>query len=179
MRCNEGMEEVIVKDANVLIDLMKIGLMVHCSALGFKFHTTDSVKYEIKHLPQAKLLQTMVDNGQIVIDTIADDDYTELLLMHMQYSQSSNLTEADCSVMLLAEKLKARLLTSDQKLIRQAKARGIQVNGILWLTDKMVERGVVSKPEMIKYLEKLKETNQRAPRNLIEDRIAKYREYVI
>jgi predicted nucleic acid-binding protein len=88
----------------------------------------------------------------------------------------NNLSDADCSVIILAQRYNCRLLTSDRKLKRQAEDQGLRVNGLLWITDTMVENGILTGAEMIPYLERYRETNPRAPQNEINKRIEKYKE---
>lgn len=166
--------EIVVEDANIIIDLLKTGLIRFCDRLNVTFHTTDLVYREIKNEEQSRMMGIAVRNGMITVDTFEGVDAISLIAEIARYSRMTNLTPGDCSVLMLAEKMKCRLLTTDQKLKRQAEARNIKVNGFLWLTDLMVEKGVVSQPAMIDYLERLKATNRSAPVHLIDERIEKY-----
>ena len=91
----------------------------------------------------------------------------------------NNLSEADCSVLLLAKRLECRLLTSDQKLKRKAEEHGVEVNGFLWLTDLLVEEQIVTEKTMVKHLNRYLETNPRAPENEVVKRIDFYNKKII
>ena len=95
--------------------------------------------------------------------------------MEEECRSTNNLSTADCSVVLLAERLGCRLLTADQKLVHFAQSRGLETSGLLWLTDEMVEKGAVRPQDMIVYLNRYLETNKRAPEKEVNKRIAQYK----
>ena len=169
--------KIVIQDANIIIDAINMGITHFFKEMGIEFHTTDLVNNEIQGDVQRLKLDQLIADGLMLIDTLEGDDAMRLFSMTMEYGAISNLTPEDCSVMVLAEKYDARLLTGDQKLVRYAKKRNIIVNGILWITDTLVEKGIVSKKEMIPYLEKLKETNRRAPKQT-DERINDYKKLV-
>lgn len=166
--------KIVIQDANIIIDAINMGITHYFKEMGVEFHTTDLVNNEIRGDVQRLKFDKLIADGLMQIDTLEGDDAMKLFSMTMEYGAISNLTPEDCSVMVLAEKYDARLLTGDQKLVRYAKKRDIIVNGILWITDTLVEKGIVSKKEMIPYLEKLKETNRRAPKQT-DERINEYK----
>lgn len=166
--------EVIVDDTNILIDLANTGLMPKCQGLEISFRTTDMVVSELHNCRQREIISKYIADGGLSVVKIQNDDLMEVVNTYQQLSSSFSLTLADISVMLLAEHLGCRLLTDDKKLIHQAHSRGIEANGILWLTGLMVEKRIVSPLEMADYLHKLMDTNERAPRQLILERITEY-----
>lgn len=165
---------VIVEDTNILIDLVDSGLITHCDALDIEFHTTDMVISELRNSNQRLRVLQSVENGRLKVAEIKNQDLIDVSLTYYNYSRSTNLSIADISVMLQAERLKCRLLTSDQKLLNQARQRGIEANGLLWLTDYMVDSGTVQPLMMVSYLQKLLTTNDCAPRHHIMERIERY-----
>ena len=169
--------KIVIQDANIIIDAINMGITRYFKEMGVEFHTTDLVNNEIRGDVQRLNFDQLIAEGLMLIDILEGEDAMKLFSMTMEYGAISNLTPEDCSVMVLAEKYDARLLTGDQKLVRLAKKRDIIVNGILWITDTLVEKGIVSKQEMIPYLEKLKETNRRAPKQT-DERINDYKKLV-
>lgn len=170
--------EVIVEDANILIDLFNTGLIRHCQKMDVEFHTTKYVVKEIDDPNQSALLEALMANKLLLVDNIEGEDFMLFTLMAAEYKAISNLTDEDCSVMFLAEKLNCRLLTSDQKLKRHAMERGIQTNGLLWIVDMLVDDGVVSPADMITYMQNYLDTNSRAPEVEINRRIEWYRDMI-
>lgn len=169
--------DVIVEDTNILIDLFNTGLIRYCQLMDIEFHTTGYVISEINDPEQRAFVFGCVINGMLIVDNFEGDDYVLLTETKHGFVGENNLTDADCSVMLLAERLNCRLLTADQKLVRQARMRGIEVNGFLWLTDQMVELGIVPPVVMADHLQRYKDTNPRVKEPETTERIKKYKQY--
>ena len=144
--------KIIVDDTNIIIDLFKTGLLSFCMELKLEFHTTRYVVAEILESSQSAVLIGMINNGQLLIDDFVGEEYERLIKYIDECNGENNLSEADCSVLLLAKRLGCRLLTSDQKLKRKAKEHGVEVNGFLWLTDLLVKEHIVSGATMINHL---------------------------
>ena len=166
--------DIVVKDTNIIIDLINIGLSRFFRLLPIECHTTRQVIQEISDEEQLKKVALFIEDGTLIVDSFREQDLDLLIDTTMEYGKITNLTEADCSVMLLAERYGCCLLTSDQKLRKQAKERGLQVNGLLWIVDIIVEKGILSGREMIPYLLKYLESNIRAPKNDVNRRIERY-----
>lgn len=166
--------DIIVDDTNILIDLANTGLITRCQQLDVTFVTTDMVISELRNSVQRHLVDEYIANGGLTVRKIENAELVNLVITYQQLHAATNLSPADVSVMLLAERLGCRLLTNDQKLLNQARQRGIEANGMLWLTDFMVEQQVVSPLSMIDYLQLLLSTNERAPRKLIMEHIQEY-----
>lgn len=165
----------IVEDTNILIDLFNTGLIRYCQRMDMEFHTTVYVFKEIGDPNQKKFITGLIMNGLLIIDSFEGEDFTVLTNTIKEAKGKNNLSEADWSVILLAERFHCRLLTADQKLAHQARLRGIETNGFLWLTDKMVEQCVVTELEMAEFLQSYKNTNTRIPEPETTNRIKKYR----
>lgn len=168
--------DVIVEDTNILIDLFNTGLIGYCQQMDIEFHTTGYVITEINDPEQKNFVIGYVINGLLIVDNFEGDGYVQLTDTINSFIGVNNLSDADCSVMLLAERLNCRLLTADQKLARQARMRGIEANGFLWLTDMMVEQGIVSPIVMAEYLQRYKDTNPRVKEPETTERIIKYKQ---
>ena len=170
--------KIIVEDTNIIIDLFTTGLLSFCHELKLEFHTTRYVIVEIKDSKQSEVLNAIINNGLLLIDNFNGEEYERLIKFIDECNGVNNLSEADCSVLLLAKRHECRLLTSDQKLKRRAEEHGIKVNGLLWLTDMLVEEHIVSEEKMIYYLNRYLETNPRAPENEVLKRIDFYNQII-
>ena len=157
--------KIIVEDTNIIIDLFTTGLLSFCHELKLEFHTTRYVVAEILESRQSAVLIGMINNGQLLIDDFFGEEYERLIKFIDECNGVNNLSEADCSVLLLAKRHECRLLTSDQKLKRKAEEHGIKVNGLLWLTDLLVEEHILTEETMIYHLNRYLETNPRAQEN--------------
>lgn len=173
------MDVIIVEDTNILIDLFNSGLIHYCQEMDISFHTTRYVVAEIDDSEQQRIILPMIANKILIVDLLDNETFAELNAIIEECKDKNNLSDTDCSVYLLAKKLSCRLLTSDQKLRKYAQSNGIDVNGFLWLTDKMVHDNIVSKSEMITYLSKYLKSNSRAPEQEVNERIKEYKESII
>lgn len=166
---------IIIEDTNIIIDLINTGLYHFCAELNIEFHTTRYVVGEIIDPEQELLVVDMINKKELHIDDFESDDLSELYELIIECSGKNNLSEADCSMLVLAKRLGCQLLTTDQKLKRKAEEEGIQVNGLLWLIDLLVDEGVVTREKMAAYLTRYLETNSRAPKDEVIRRIERYR----
>jgi rRNA-processing protein FCF1 len=69
------------------------------------------------------------------------------------------LSETDKSVLYIANKLDACVLSSDKALRNCANNKGIEYHGMIWIFDKLVETSALTKKEAIKKLKQLIDTN--------------------
>ncbi|GAB1473166.1 hypothetical protein MASR2M69_06070 [Bacteroidota bacterium] len=69
------------------------------------------------------------------------------------------MTESDKSVLFLAEKVDAMILSSDKVVRNCAKRRSIEYHGMLWVFDKLVEHKLLSFSEAAEKLELLIRSN--------------------
>ena len=166
---------IIVEDTNILIDLFNTGLLQFCRKMDIEFHTTDFVVREIKKPEQLSTVKGLVINKELNMDVFTIDEMLQLVNLKEECRGTNNLTKADCSVVMLAERLGCRLLTADQKMVHFAQSRGLEASGLLWLTDEMVEKGVVRPQDMIVYLDRYLDSNKRAPEKEVSKRIAQYK----
>ena len=166
---------IIVEDTNIIIDLFNTGLLQFCKKMDIEFHTTDLVIKEIKMPEQRNTVKGLVTNKELNMAVFTIDEMLQLANLKEECRGKNNLTTADCSVVMLAEKLGCRLLTADQKLIHFAQSRGLEASGLLWLTDEMVEKGVVRPQDMIVYLDRYLDSNKRAPEKEVNKRKEQYK----
>lgn len=168
--------EILISDTNILIDLCGVGLIERCKDLDVDFRTVDFVIHEIKDPNQAEAVQKLIDSGDLTVMEFSPEETMELLELYARYEVRTNLSLTDCAVLLCAKKGNYRLLTGDKNLRIKAGDEGVVVSGILYLTDLMVDEGVVDCKEMADCLETLLQQNSRLPKDLIYDRINTYRQ---
>ena len=135
--------KVAVKDANVLIDLIEADLLGLWFRLGIETQTTDLVRYEIRQPVQRQRIDAFVDAGSLKIVELSSE---ELLLVQSE-SRRLKVSLADASAFALARSLGAALLSGDQVLRKAAAAAGVEVRGVLWVFDRLIEDGLISAPK--------------------------------
>lgn len=145
---------VIVNDANILIDLVDLKLLPHFFALKFEFLTTELVLAELFE-EQYQSLLPYIDNGQLTVHEMTGDDLTEIYLIQ---ASKPVLSEQDCSAFYQARQHTATLITSDNKLRAFAKEQQLEVHGHLWVFDRMVAAATITGTRAREKLSELSET---------------------
>lgn len=164
---------VVVQDASVLIDLGAAEMFDAWFSLKIETLTTSLVWREINRRTQkAKLRQFSRDN-RIRVMPLGTEAMSEVVQLKLDLPR--NLTLKDVSVLHLAMREEAVLLTGDQTLRSCAEARGVQTHGVLWLLDYMVEKRVLPSQVAVKKLELLCRLNPRLPRAECDNLLSKWR----
>ena len=166
--------DIVVSDTNIFIDLASVGMMEDSCELPVRMHTTDQVINEITDNAQKTLVGKLVDEGKITVKHFDETEFSHVIEMFQ--TRKNNVSVTDCSVWYYAKRNGYRLLTGDNKLKNSAIADGVQVSGILFLTDMLVEQKIISRKDMAEKLERLLDLNSRLPKRIINERIIKYRE---
>jgi len=166
------MKEFCIDNHN-LFNLVETGLIGFCARMEVKFLTTDIAYFDLSdNCRNKQQVDRLIDSGTLVLVPLEGEDFFQFTLTFRKQETTEKLTPVDFSLLQLAEKKRCRLLTSDPALVRLAEQRGIETNGFLWLTDRMMAQQLVPPAIMIEALQTLIETNGRAPRDLILEKIA-------
>jgi len=162
---------IVVNDASILIDLMKVDLSDEFFRLPFKMHTTDLVSAEITD-ENATRFQQYIKKKKIQIRSFSDKELEEALKIQ---ADNPTLSLEDCSCFWLCRQLSATLLTSDGKLRRSASEKDIPVHGILWVFDSLISEKEISIGEAESKLKSLMNINPRLPRKECYKRLKKWK----
>ena len=165
---------VAIQDANIIIDLLDIGLFSQTFELEICFHTSHFVLSEINK-EQRQFVMPLVKEGLLKIDNAGEQ---EIIDIYNLSNRVKALSVADCSVFLLAERLRATILTGDGYLRRYSTKHDIEVHGILWIFDQLLESNVISKSSAINKLLLLIDKNSRLPKSECEKRIKSWTELI-
>ena len=92
----------------------------------------------------------------------------------MSSSPGCKISPADFSVILYAQKANFNILTGDKRLRTYAEKEGIEVHGILFIFEALVEHSILPPTLAIELLQKFKELNKRTPVELIDVLIKKF-----
>lgn len=132
--------KVAVKDACVLIDLANGGLLDAWFQLGIETFTTDLVIRQVKTAHQWQAVSGFVEAGLLKIHSLTGD---ELVRMSASFAELRIGVE-DQTVLFLAVEQEAILVTGDKRLRIEATRRKVDVRGLLWVLDELIERGVLA-----------------------------------
>lgn len=131
--------KIAVTDANIFIDLYDLGLTKSFFNLELETHTTSAVLFEL-YAEQQKILQAYQSVGRLEVHNLQEQDFIEIY--NENYPKS--LSEADKSVLHVANKINACVLSSDKTLRNCAKNKEIEYHGMIWIFDKLVETATLT-----------------------------------
>lgn len=126
--------KVAVADACVFIDLHDLELTNSFFNLELEVHTTSSVLCEL-YFEQQQVLKAYQSVKKLTVHNLQEQDFLEI------YSEEypKSLSEADKSILHIANKISACVLSSDKILRNCAKNKNIEYHGMFWIFDKLVE----------------------------------------
>jgi len=162
---------VVVNDANILIDLIKLQLVNAFFNINWQFHSTNLIIENELYDEQQLQLQPYIENGKLIIQKLDVNDI--IAIMDIQ-SQKPQLSDKDCSALHCAQKLNASLVTSDNTLRKFAKILNVEVHGHLWIFDALLEQKCITPNNAIIKLAELLTINPKLnlPEKECEGRIA-------
>ena len=165
---------ILVNDANILIDLLKLDLIDHFFDLDCEFHVTDFVMAEIQE-ENADKLDLLIQNGKLTKRVFEFDEMGRISDLE---SRHPGLSIADCSCLYLAGGLSAILLTGDAALRKNAERRNITVHGLLWVFDELVDHSIVTRETALDKLKMMMDANPRLPFEECKKRLLKWKEHL-
>lgn len=162
--------KLIITDTNVFFDLISIGALPEFFALDFDICTTDFVINEILLSDQKEQVEFFMRAKQLTVYKISADEIEEIIKFKT-VRVFKGIT--DKTVLWKSHILHCPLLTGDNKLRNEAKDLGIEVHGILWVINNLVEVGIITNIKGIDLLEKLRLINYSLPGDEITKLIKK------
>jgi len=149
---------IVVNDANVLIDLVKLQLLPHFFSLNLDFYTSSLILEEL-HQEQKDQLQEYIENGHLIVLDLSAEELIQIIALQKEKPQ---LSEQDCSAIVCAQKVNGELLTSDNNLRKFATTKSVIVRGHLWIFDLMIsEQKITGATAILKLTELRKVINPR------------------
>ena len=165
------MKKIVVNDTNVFIDLFDVGLLEGFFSLPWEVHTTEFVMLELTREGQHDSVSQYVESGLLHIPVFEETVMSEVLELYQQHVNQTNVSLTDCSVWYYAKHNNYTLLTGDRKLRNASLIDGVEVHGIIYVIDQLVEEGILAKRIAISKLRQLGKSNPRLPKDEIEKRI--------
>lgn len=136
------MMKLAITDACIFIELHLLRLHAPFFKLDIEIHTSVDVFNEL-FPEQQELLKAYEVNQKLFIHSLTNADRHAV----MSTSYPAALSENDKSVLYLALKLEAMVLSSDKAVRKQAKKQASEVHGMFWIFDRLVEQGLLSKAD--------------------------------
>ncbi|MBO9573105.1 MAG: hypothetical protein J7497_13015, partial [Chitinophagaceae bacterium] len=146
--------QIAITDACIFIDIYELQLNASFFELEIIVHTSIDVFNEL-YPEQQKVLKIYQASGKLFLHTISAEDRS--IIFKEKYPKS--LSQTDKTVLHLAVKLNAMILSSDASVRNYAKKNSIEYHGMLWVLDQLVDQKLLSGQEATKRLDKLIKTN--------------------
>lgn len=161
--------KIAVNDANILFDLIDLDLIHYLFQLDYSFCTTDIIIDEFKNENQKTIIQDVIKNANLLVISIQ-----EIIKIFAEKQKHSKLSVQDCSVLIAAQEQNALILTGDNYLRKTAIDYKIEVHGILWIFDKLIEKEFITVETGYRKLTELMSLNNRLPINECNLRLEKW-----
>lgn len=146
--------KVVITDACIFIDLYDLALISSFFLLDLEIHTTSAVLNELNAELKEMLKRYQLVN-KLVAHNLEEKDFLEIFSTN--YPKS--LSETDKSVLHIANKLNACVLSSDKVLRNCAKNKEIEYHGMIWIFDVFVSNSILTKIEASSKLKQLVDIN--------------------
>lgn len=160
--------KLLINDANILIDIVKLEIVEAFFALDFDLHTTDFVLTELKEYQQEILVSTHLS----IITTESAEDFSSIFNLQ---ELNKGLSFEDCSVWYYTRKLNGTLITGDGALRKKALLAGLDVKGIIFILEQIKIQKKFPIALCVEKLEALKLLNYRLPMLEIDKRLEEWR----
>ena len=166
------MGKLIVSDANIFIDLISMGLIGDFFLLPFDIMTVDFIMRELKKSRQKEIVQAYEARKKLTIQTFSADEIDEINVL--RESAGYKVSIQDCSIWFCAKKKGASILTGDKALTTRARGDGIEVHGLLYVLDQLVEQNIIPPALASEKLSELTSYNKRLPEKLVSELISRW-----
>ena len=162
--------DIAVTDANIFIDLIYLDLHHILPKIDLKIYTTHEVLGEL-YDEQQEALQLLISAGDLIVYNFSGDERDALEIFFI----SRKISPVDHSVIFLAEKMGATLLTGDEPVRKTCLERNLKAHGILWLFDLFFDNQLLTPISCAENLEKLMKKNSRLPRMECHSRLDRWK----
>ena len=155
-----------VVDANVLIDLHVGGVLDQFFNAGWQIVAPDVIVEELDTPDGKELVRKGLKSQPLPPQWVS-----EVHRLREQYRKPST---NDLFALVLAKRLGVTLLTGDLDLRKAAQAEDVPFHGTLWVLERMVDKGVLSKEEAAKALHRMQKERRRLPKAECERLLKKW-----
>lgn len=133
-------KKLAVTDACIFIELDQLNLYPDFFKLDIELHTSVDVFNEL-HAGQQKILKAYETGKLLYIHTIGSEE--RILINSGKYA--AGLSQNDRTVLFLAEKLDAMVLSTDNLMRKHAKRNALEFHGMIWILDVLVDAKLISR----------------------------------
>ncbi len=162
--------KLAVTDANIFIDLIKLQMLALLFNIDMEIHTTKEIVDQLND-DQLLHLTEFIDSRYLRVHYLSAIQLQEVL----DLAAPRALELADKSVAWLSLQITATVLTGDGPLRKFCQTKHLEVRGIIWLFDIIVDKGLVNPLAAAEKMESLLGFNSRLPKEECAQRIQAWR----
>lgn len=163
--------KLAVTDANIFIDLIKLQLLGYLFSVDVEIHTTREVVDQL-NAGQYEKVDSFIQAKVLKVYNFSSDELSEIL----EIKTPKSLEFADKTVIYLATKISAEVLTGDGPLRKFCLSNQLTVRGIIWLFDMFIKVELISHSIAIERMNHLLSFNDRLPKDECMNRIKQWQE---
>lgn len=150
---------IAITDANIFIDLIKLGILPYLFDIQLDIHTTSLVILECNR-EQRIQIRYFVNSEQLTITDVPDNEFENLRKLNGR----QGLAEADLSVIYVSQNFKdCTILTGDKKVRQWCQKNNQSLHGILWLLETFIFHDHIDFDAGLNILQRLRIINPRLP----------------
>ena len=165
---------LLISDTCILIDLLNGGLLNMLCKLPYDLGVSDALLYGIDDDGSELIIPNseQVLKAGFQVYSLNSSEIIEVYELNAKYCRPSL---NDIFGLVVAKKNNAVLLTSDRSLRKSALKENVEVRGILWILDEMVNNNVFDKETATKSLNKILDGGSYLPKNECNKRFEKWK----
>lgn len=147
--------QLLISDANILIDLEEGKLIQFMFELPYQFSIPDILFEEELQEQHEHLLELGLSTRELTSTSMM-----QVMNLTQQYTKPSR---NDCFALALAQQENCPLITGDKALREAAEIEGVDVKGTLWIVEQMVRKQLITTTHARAAYENMKAANRRLP----------------
>lgn len=156
--------QLLISDANILIDMNDGGLLSTMFRLPYEFATPDILFEEELRDTHPDLIDFGLKIKSIRVEFIG---YAFTL-----NSKHSKVSANDCLVLSLAKQEQCPLLTGDRRLVNVAEREAVIVKGTIWLVEQMITHEIITIEDARRAYQQMEAAGSRLPFTLALKRLS-------
>jgi rRNA-processing protein FCF1 len=147
--------QLLISDANILIDMEDGQLLEKMFTLPYQFRIPDALFFDELETMHPDMLALGLQLGSLNAASVQ-----QVMRLVAKYPQPSRY---DCMALALAKQGQCPLLTGDRHLKRAAEKEGVLVQGTLWIVEQLLTHGIVTLAEARQSYQRMRARGRRLP----------------
>lgn len=152
--------KIAVTDANIFIDLIKLQMLGYLFSIDFDVYTTREVADQL-NTAQYEKIDSFIQAKVLKVTSFTADELNEIVALKAPKA----LEFPDKTVIYLAIKLSAEVITGDGPLRKFCINNSLTVRGIVWLFDIFLTSGLITHAIAAEKMNLLLSFNDRLPKD--------------